>query len=296
MLTSPFYHLIERARGGEGNPWMRRRLETGASSAIPPSSRSSSRGRDGLPRPPLRLRQRQRALARVGHRLLLRHRSQRRVHRRRCDAARRPRSRALSLAMKAVRHTIPRDCWAPISARDAGRRVHAGAVERGSVDICMRCSGMPISAASPDLRRRAGSVVIEMLNEVFETLTAALRPRGGQVLKFLGDGMLATFSFEEDDRAQTCHRALDAAAEAWAISRRSMSRGRRRPARRAGRSRASPGRRALRQRRRQRPARLHRHRPAVTKWRASRPCANRSAARCWSRPSSRGGRGRRQPP
>jgi adenylate cyclase len=34
------------------------------------------------------------------------------------------------------------------------------------------------------------------------------------VLKFLGDGMLATFSFDEADRAQTCRRALDAAAEA----------------------------------------------------------------------------------
>ena len=32
--------------------------------------------------------------------------------------------------------------------------------------------------------------------------------------KFIGDGMLATFSFEEADRAQTCRRALDAAIEA----------------------------------------------------------------------------------
>ena len=34
------------------------------------------------------------------------------------------------------------------------------------------------------------------------------------MLKFLGDGMLATFSFQEADRAQTCRRALDAAVEA----------------------------------------------------------------------------------
>ena len=33
------------------------------------------------------------------------------------------------------------------------------------------------------------------------------------MLKFLGDGMLATFSFEEADRAATCRRALDAANE-----------------------------------------------------------------------------------
>ena len=34
------------------------------------------------------------------------------------------------------------------------------------------------------------------------------------MLKFIGDGMLATFSFEEADRAETCRRALDAAIEA----------------------------------------------------------------------------------
>jgi adenylate cyclase len=44
-------------------------------------------------------------------------------------------------------------------------------------------------------------------------LTAALRSRGGEVLKFLGDGMLATLAFQEADRAKTCARALDAAAE-----------------------------------------------------------------------------------
>ena len=49
---------------------------------------------------------------------------------------------------------------------------------------------------------------------MFEILTASLRERGGQVLKFIGDGMLAIFPFEEADRAETCRRALDAAIEA----------------------------------------------------------------------------------
>src|SRR5215813_2442302 len=44
--------------------------------------------------------------------------------------------------------------------------------------------------------------------------TASLRPRGGEVLKFLGDGMLAIFPFEDATRDQVCHQALDAAAEA----------------------------------------------------------------------------------
>ena len=45
-------------------------------------------------------------------------------------------------------------------------------------------------------------------------MAAALRSRGGEVLKFLGDGMLATLPFAEADRAATCRRALDAAVEA----------------------------------------------------------------------------------
>ena len=53
-----------------------------------------------------------------------------------------------------------------------------------------------------------------MLDDVFETLTAALRPRGGQVLKFIGDAMLATLAFDEADQTETCRRALDAAIEA----------------------------------------------------------------------------------
>jgi adenylate cyclase len=55
-----------------------------------------------------------------------------------------------------------------------------------------------------------------MLNDTFETLTAALRPRGGHVLKFIGDAMLATISFDEPDERATCRRALDAAVEASA--------------------------------------------------------------------------------
>jgi adenylate cyclase len=60
----------------------------------------------------------------------------------------------------------------------------------------------------------AGPVLVGMLNDIFETLTAALRPHGGQVLKFLGDDMLASFAFVDAKRDEICGRALDAAAEA----------------------------------------------------------------------------------
>ncbi len=67
-----------------------------------------------------------------------------------------------------------------------------------------------IADASP------GLVLIELLDEVFEALAAALRPRGGQVLKFLGDGILVSFPFDDSNRAETCRQALEAAGEAMA--------------------------------------------------------------------------------
>jgi adenylate cyclase len=98
---------------------------------------------------------------------------------------------------------------------DAGRRVHAGSIMRGSVDTLRAViwyadirGFTPISDSAP------GPIVVELLNDVFEILTASLRVHGGQVLKFIGDAMLAVFSFDEHDRAETCRHALDAAIEA----------------------------------------------------------------------------------
>jgi len=123
---------------------------------------------------------------------------------------------ALSLAMKAhAGYVIASGLLGTYLGEDAGRRVHAGAVQRGSVDKLRAVIWFadirgftPISDAAP------GPVVVDLLNDVFEILTATLRPRGGQVLKFIGDAMLAVFPFEDTGRAETCRRALDAAIEA----------------------------------------------------------------------------------
>ena len=123
---------------------------------------------------------------------------------------------ALSLALKThVGHVIAAGLLQAYLGEDAGRRVHAGAVARGSVESVRAVlwyadirGFTTIADAAP------GSVVIELLDDVFETLTATLRRSGGQVLKFLGDGMLATFAVEATGRTETCRRALDAAVEA----------------------------------------------------------------------------------
>src|SRR5262249_7025339 len=98
--------------------------------------------------------------------------------------------------MSVADHPIAAELLTAYLGADAGRRVHAGVVERGSVESIRAVlwyadirGFTPLADATP------GPVLIEMLDDVFEALTAALRPRGAQVLKFLGDGMLASFAF-----------------------------------------------------------------------------------------------------
>ena len=53
-----------------------------------------------------------------------------------------------------------------------------------------------------------------MLNDYAEVLVSAIHKQGGQVMKFIGDGMLATF--ETGDSAEDCRRGLAAAEDAFA--------------------------------------------------------------------------------
>jgi adenylate cyclase len=123
---------------------------------------------------------------------------------------------AVSLAMMSnAAHTIAASLLAAYLGGDAGRRVHAGAIERGSVEsihaVLWYADLRGFTAIADGTE---GAAVIELLDDVFETLAAALRPRGGEVLKFLGDGMLAIFPVTAANCALTCRAALDAAAEA----------------------------------------------------------------------------------
>jgi len=65
---------------------------------------------------------------------------------------------------------------------DAGRRVHAGAIERGSVEsiravLCFT----DIRGWTSIADAHSGPALIDLLDEVFETIVAPLRSRGGQV-------------------------------------------------------------------------------------------------------------------
>ena len=99
---------------------------------------------------------------------------------------------------------------------NAGPKVLAGQIRRGT--------GEEITAVlwSSDLRgftersdRLAGIQVIAMLNALFDAQAKAIAGHGGEILKFIGDGLLAIFPIESADMtAVAAGNALTAAARA----------------------------------------------------------------------------------
>jgi len=123
---------------------------------------------------------------------------------------------ALSLAMMThAGYTIASGLLGAYLGGDAGRRVHAGAIERGSVESIRAVLWFADMRGFTKLADGTpGLEVIELLDEMFEALTAPLRSRGGEVLKFMGDGMLAIFPLLRETQTDACRKALDAAREA----------------------------------------------------------------------------------
>lgn len=95
-------------------------------------------------------------------------------------------------------------------------KVLAGMIKRGDADV--------INAALwfSDLRdftrlteTLAPQQVLEMLNEYFEFVSAAVIAQGGEILRFIGDAMLIVFPIDANMCIQTaCQAAIDAAIDA----------------------------------------------------------------------------------
>jgi adenylate cyclase len=66
--------------------------------------------------------------------------------------------------------------------------------------------------------RLAPEIVVDILNRYFDCQVPAIRKHGGEVLKFMGDGLLAVFPIAEDENntAEVCGRVLQAARESRA--------------------------------------------------------------------------------
>jgi adenylate cyclase len=101
----------------------------------------------------------------------------------------------------------------------AGERIMGGQIRRGHTD------SMHAAIWLSDLRgftalsdRLPAETVVDILNGYFDCQVSAIRTHGGEVLKFMGDGLLAVFPIDEyvGDIQQVCSHVLDAARESRA--------------------------------------------------------------------------------
>jgi len=102
--------------------------------------------------------------------------------------------------------------------RDAGARVLAGKIRRGDTELIEAAiwfSDMRgFSTLSGSMSPRE---VIAMLNELFDYQLPAIEKHGGEVLKFMGDGLLAIFAPRPGESLrECCERGLAASREAVA--------------------------------------------------------------------------------
>lgn len=100
--------------------------------------------------------------------------------------------------------------------RHTGERVLGGTITRGAGEV------IPAALWYADLRdftatsaEMSHAEVLALLNAFFDTMVEGVHAHGGEVLKFMGDGMLAIFPIRADcDRPTACRRALDGARAA----------------------------------------------------------------------------------
>jgi adenylate cyclase len=101
----------------------------------------------------------------------------------------------------------------------AGERILAGQIRRGHAET------MQAAIWLSDLRgftalsdRLAPEIVVDVLNQYFDCQVPTIRRHGGEILKFMGDGLLAVFPIAENQGnvGEVCARVLEAAREARA--------------------------------------------------------------------------------
>ena len=101
----------------------------------------------------------------------------------------------------------------------AGERILGGQIRRGHADT------MQAAIWLSDLRgftalsdRLPAETVVDILNQYFDCQVHAIKTHGGEVLKFMGDGLLAVFPIAETigDTEEVCGHVLEAARESRA--------------------------------------------------------------------------------
>ncbi|WP_315776229.1 MULTISPECIES: adenylate/guanylate cyclase domain-containing protein [unclassified Bradyrhizobium] len=96
----------------------------------------------------------------------------------------------------------------------AGERILGGQIRRGHTDTMDAAIWLSdLRGFTPLSDRLPAEDVVEILNNYFDCQVAAIREQGGEVLKFMGDGLLAVFPIPEQDGdpSAVCGRVLSAA-------------------------------------------------------------------------------------
>ena len=118
-----------------------------------------------------------------------------------------------SVSIKAsVLPIITRTLLGAYLGTDAAQRVWAGATGRGSIErVEAAIFFSDLRGFTAFAEQASYDVVMATLNRYFDAVGAAIVGEGGQILKFMGDGILATFAQPE---ANVCEQALRAALAA----------------------------------------------------------------------------------
>jgi len=98
-----------------------------------------------------------------------------------------------------------------------GERILAGQIRRGHTDLLHAAIWLSDLRGFTAISERAPPIiVVDLLNRYFDCQVPAINAHGGEVLKFMGDGLLAIFPVADGggDEAAVCHNALAAAREA----------------------------------------------------------------------------------
>jgi adenylate cyclase len=125
---------------------------------------------------------------------------------------------ALAAAMEpaAMRHSMASLLEVYLGTGPAGRVV-GGAFQRGAMTEIEAAVMITDLRGFTDLSERLPpDRLLQVLGAYFELVVEAVRSEGGDVLKFVGDGVLALFSAEGGGLTEACQRAVRSTARAFA--------------------------------------------------------------------------------
>lgn len=102
--------------------------------------------------------------------------------------------------------------------RNAGERILAGRIARGDIETIRAVVWFSdLRSFTRTAAQQTPRETIDMLNELFECQVPAIEANGGEVLKFMGDGLLAIFPIDAAEAtAPRCAAALAAVDAAFA--------------------------------------------------------------------------------